>query len=406
MQNLRYVWDNKDHCSGCGVCAIKCAHRAIRMTPDEEGFVYPLIEEDKCVHCGLCQKVCHEVNDNVFNTGRHKYFGLMLKDDNLLMKSSSGGAFTAICSAIGDDAIICGSSFDETLKAHHLCVENNEEGINRLRKSKYLQSDLREVFVEIKHYLRDGRNVLFTGTACQVAALYTFLGGKPDNLYTVDLICHGVPSQHIFDSYITSLKAKTKIEINSYSFREKHRFLNDWEIGIKYGNEKQMLYRSWGEDCYMSGFLRGLFYRPVCYGCRYSNEDIKRPADITIADFWGSEKVNKKLNSKRGSSLLISNNAKGMTLIEQIKSDVLLVESPEHMAISHNHNLFEPTKKNPKRDEFFQRLRNGEDFETIIRTLYKGPRSHSQKVRVLMELFFPWLVKMRRRTVIKERNNR
>ena len=376
------------------------------MTPDEEGFVYPLIDEEKCVNCGLCQKVCHEVNDNVFNTGRHKYFGLMLKDDNLLMKSSSGGAFTAICSAIGNDAIICGSTFDETLKAHHLCVENNEDGINRLRKSKYLQSDLREVFVEIKHYLRDGRNVLFTGTACQVAALYTFLGGKPDNLYTVDLICHGVPNQHIFDSYITSLKAKSKIAINRYSFREKHRFLNDWEIGIKYGNEKQMFYRSWGEDCYMSGFLRGLFYRPVCYGCRYSNQDIKRPADITIADFWGSEKVNKILNSKRGSSLLISNNVKGMTLIEQIKSDVLLVESPEHMAIFHNHNLFEPTKKNPKRDEFFKRLRDGEDFETIIRTLYKGPRSHSQKVRVLMELFFPWLVKMRRRTIIKERNNR
>lgn len=406
MQKNRLVWEDKTHCSGCGVCALKCTHKAIRMTPDEEGFMYPVINEDKCVNCALCQKVCHEENSSVLNVGEHRYYGMVLRDHTMLMKSSSGGAFSALCSAMDEDAIICGSTFDENLKAHHLCVENNEDGINRLRKSKYLQSDLREVCAEIKAFLKEGRKVLFTGTACQVAALYSYLGGKPDNLYTVDLICHGVPNQLIFDRYISSLQSKTGMKINRYSFREKHRFLNDWEIGVNYGNDNKMVYRAWGEDCYMTGFLRGLFYRPVCYSCRYSNAEIKRPADITIADFWGSEKLNKELNSKRGSSLLISNNSKGKELIEKIKVYALLIESPEELAISHNHNLFEPTKINPKREEFFREFSDNNDFEAIIRSLYKGPKSHSQKVRVLMELLFPWLVKMRRKKIVNERNNR
>ncbi len=406
MQNKRYVWEDKSYCSGCGVCALKCTHMAIQMSTDEEGFIYPLIDESKCVNCGLCQKICHEENNNVLNNDSHKYFGLVLKDEALLMKSSSGGAFTALCSAMGDGAIICGSTFDDNLQVYHLCVENNEKGINRLRKSKYLQSDLRNVCQEIKEYLAEGRNVLFSGTACQVAALYSYLRCKPENLYTVDLICHGVPNQRIFDSYISSLKLKTGGVINKYSFREKHRFMNDWEIGVMYGNEKKMKYRSWSEDCYMTGFLRGLFYRPVCYRCRYSNTAIQRPADITIADFWGSEKLDKRLNAKKGSSLLISNNLKGEQLINQIKTDILLVESSEELAISHNHNLFEPTKWNPKRVEFFRLYKEGKDFESIIRTMFPGPKGHSQKLRVLMEIFFPWLVKMRRKKIIKERNSR
>ena len=400
------MWDDKSRCSGCGVCALRCAHKAIRMSPDEEGFMYPLIDENKCVNCNLCQKVCHEVNETVFNKESHKYFGLVLKDDALLMKSSSGGAFTAICSALGEDAIICGSTFDESLKAYHLCVENNETGINRLRKSKYLQSDLREVFLDIKNYLNAGKEVLFTGTACQVSALYSYLGYKPQNLYTIDLICHGVPNQQIFDRYISSLRKNTGMEITRYSFREKHRFLNDWEIGITYGNENKKKYRSWGEDSYMAGFLRGLYYRPVCYSCRYSNPEIMRPADVTIADFWGSEKVDSRMNAKRGSSLLISNNEKGQQLISHIAVDVLLVESTEEIAISNNRNLIEPTKMNPRRDDFFQMFTNNQDFDRIIKSIYKGPRAHSQKIRVLMEILFPWLVKIRRRRIVRERELR
>lgn len=406
MQGNRYVWEDKSHCSGCGVCVLKCAHHAIHMIADEEGFLYPLIDESKCVNCGLCQKVCHEENQDVLNAEVHKYFGLVLKDDSLLMKSSSGGAFTALCSAMDEGDIICGSTFNDKLQVHHLCVDNTEEGINMLRKSKYLQSDLKNVCKEIETFLRDGRKVLFTGTACQVAAVYSYLGGKPENLYTVDLICHGVPNQLIFDGYISSLQKKTRMKINKYSFREKSHFLNDWEIGIKFGNENKIKYRAWGEDCYMTGFLRGLFYRPVCYSCRYSNTKIQRPADITIADFWGSEKLDVKLDAKKGSSLLISNNTKGLDLIKQIKSDVLLLESPEELALSHNHNLFEPTKWNPKREKFFKLYCEGEDFESIIRTLFPGPKGHSQKLRVFMEMFFPWLVNMRRKKIVRERNSR
>ena len=406
MQRNRYVWEDKSHCSGCGVCALRCRHHAIKMVSDEEGFIYPMIDESKCVNCGLCTKVCHQENSTVLNSDVHKYFGMVLNDGELLLKSSSGGAFTALCSAMEQSAIICGSTFDEKLQVHHICVENNESSINRLRKSKYLQSDLRNVCQEIKTYLLEGKKVLFTGTACQVAALYSYLGDKPDNLYTIDLICHGVPNQRIFDSYISSLQSKTSLKINKYSFREKRRFLKDWEIGIKYGNDVKMKYCAWGEDCYMSGFLRGLFYRPVCYNCRYSNSNIQRPADITIADFWGSEKLDAKLNAKKGSSLLISNSLKGLDLIRQIRADIHIVESPEDLAVSNNPNLFKPTRYNSKREEFFRLFNKGMDFEAIINTLVPGPRSHPQKIRVLMEMFFPWFVKMRRKRIVKERNSR
>ncbi|MBR6103852.1 MAG: Coenzyme F420 hydrogenase/dehydrogenase, beta subunit C-terminal domain [Paludibacteraceae bacterium] len=405
MEN-RYVWDTKERCSGCGVCALKCGHKAITMSSDDEGFIYPQIDSEKCVDCGLCRSVCHEGNDEVLNRRNHRYFGCMLNEKQLLLKSSSGGAFTALCRAMDVNAVISGCAFDENLHAHHICVSNNEDNINRLRKSKYVQSNLNGVFSEIQQCLNENKKVLFTGTACQVAALYSYLRGKPENLFTVDLICHGVPNQLVFNSYLSSLENKFKIKINKYSFREKQHFLHDWEIGVRFGNDKKMIYRAWGEDCYMTGFLRGLFYRRGCYSCRYSNRDKYRPADITIADFWGSESVDKRFNSKKGSSLIITNSEKGELLVSSIKSGTLLLETTEELAINHNPNFTSPTKWNDRREEFFSLYKSGKDFDSIIRSMFKGPRSHSQKIRVLMELLFPWLVKLRRKRIIKERNKR
>ncbi len=405
--HLKMVWKDKSHCTGCAACAIKCSHKAITMLQDEEGFFYPCIDSDKCVDCGLCQKICPQTNtDKFLNTEEPQFYGGVISENELLMKSSSGGAFSAICNLLDKGSVVCGCTYDNGLKVIHQCAANTYEDTAKFRKSKYVQSDVRKVYKEIKEHLGYGKKVLFTGTACQVVGLYAYLGGKPDKLYTVDLICHGVPSQYVFDKYIDSLSRKSGIAVTRYSFREKSYFWGDWEIGIKYGNEQKSKYKAWGQDYYMSGFLRGLFYRPACYECKYANRNVWRPADFTIGDFWGCAEINPSFHEKKGCSLLIANSRKAKDLIPQLSKYMLLSEVNAETAIRENHNLIEPTKHNKQRSDFF-RLLQEHDFETAIRILYKGKsRSHSQTLRVIITKLFPWLVMKRRKKIIDERNNR
>lgn len=398
------VLKEKKDCTGCGACYFRCPKEAISMKRDEEGFAYPFIDESLCIHCGLCRKICPQNNENKYlNTGAKKFYGGLVNDENILLKSSSGGAFTSICSSLDEDAIICGSRFVKGLKAEHYCCKNNEE-INQFRKSKYFESNLKNVYPEIKDYLKKGKKVLFSGTACQVAGLYAFLGEKPLNLFTVDLICHGVPSQFVFDSYVKSLKKNNKIDIKWYSFREKKYFWGDWEIGVAFGDNYKKKYRAWGQDEYMYGFLRGLYYRPVCYLCKYANSNISRAADITIGDFWGSQNVNSDFNEKKGSSLVIINSDRGIQLLNNIKSTMNLIEIDEITAIKENHNLVEPSKENLLRDDFYSKLIKGDSFKDIIFQYQKGSfKSHSQIVRVIVSKFFPLIVLKRRKKVINNR---
>lgn len=398
------VLKEKKDCTGCGACAAKCLKNAIVMKPDEEGFLYPDIQESICIRCNLCMKVCPQNGNNYVNNGVIGFWGGKIKDESILMKSSSGGAFSAICNVLDDDAIICGATYDEKLKVHHSwCV--NGDGIDIFRKSKYLQSNVGNIYGEVKRFLNEGKTVLFSGTACQISGLYAYLGDKPDRLYTVDLICHGVPSQKVFDAYLRSLQKKEGMDICKFSFRDKSYFWGDWEIGTAFGNDKQWKHQAWGQDFYMSGFLRALFYRPVCYSCQYANSEIKRPADLTIGDFWGSKSVNPSYDDKKGSSLIVVNSEKGNALILKMQEIMELTLVDRERAVKENHNLIEPTKENQKREEFFQRLNQGQDFLDIMKDYRKG-KSHSQKIRVLVTKIAPWIVERKRRKVRQERQSR
>lgn len=371
------------------------------MQADKEGFLYPDIDDSLCVHCDICRKGCPSQHDKFINAGPLGFWGGILRDEELLLKSSSGGAFTGVCKAMASDAIICGATYDDHLKVHH-AWSLNDEGIDCFRKSKYLQSDVRDIYPSIKNFLADGKKVLFSGTACQVAGLYSYLKGKPENLYTVDLICHGVPSQKVFDAYIESLERHKHTCVTKFSFRDKSYFWGDWEIGTAFGNDRRCKHQAWGQDFYMSGFLRGLFYRPACYQCKYANAGMRRPADLTIGDFWGSKRINPEYDDKKGSSLIVVNSPKGMELIRQMHATMELTQVDREQAVAENHNLIEPTKENPKREEFFARLLEDQDFMDLMSKFRKG-KSHSQKVRVFVTKFAPWLVERKRKKVCRER---
>lgn len=398
------VLDDKNKCTGCAACEQKCPTNAITMVADEEGFFYPEINDKKCIHCNLCTKICPQENKDYMNNGPISFWGGVIKDKKILLDSSSGGAFTAICNSINKDAIIFGVTYDDKLKVHHIWCKNGKD-IAIFRKSKYLQSDVRNTYSEVKKFLNGGNIVLFTGTSCQISGLYAFLGKKPENLYTVDLICHGVPSQKIFDAYISSLSKRKRVNISKFSFRDKSYFFGDWEIGTAYGDINKMKHQAWGEDFFMTGFLRGLFYRPSCYQCKYANSKIKRPADLTIGDFWGSEKISHRYNEKRGSSLIIVNSYRGEELLYKIKKTMDLTEINREQAVIENHNLIEPTKIDLKRDEFFSQLIIGTDFMTIMKK-YRKQKSHSQKVRVIVTKIFPWIVELKRKKVRSQRKSR
>lgn len=376
------VWENKTDCSGCRACEMKCPKDAITMQEDEEGFIYPDIDADKCIKCHLCEKICPQVHHERFmNDGPIAFYGGAIKDEKLLLKSSSGGAFSAICQALGEDTVVCGAVYGQNLQVRHE-MRTGIDNLSAFRKSKYVQSDVQHVYVEVKEKLDVGKTVLFTGTACQVAGLYAYLGNKPTNLYTLDLICHGVPSQKVFDAYIQDLSRQIKMRITRYSFREKSYFWGDWEIGVKFGNEQKETYRAWGQDEYMFGFLRAMYYRPVCYQCAYANAQIARPADFTIGDFWGSARIDPKYHEKRGSSLIIVHSEKAQKLMARIANVMDFVQIQKEDAVRENHNLVEPTKMNPHREAFYQSLNSGKPFLTIVKQ-YISRKSFPQKVRVI-----------------------
>lgn len=221
----------KNSCCGCRACEQICPQKCIEMVEDSEGFIYPRIDKSKCINCGKCKKVCPMVNNQrTENTYKQKFYKLIINDKNILQESSSGGAFTAIVNSIfslntENKFKIYGSILDIDMKVKHIGIENIDE-LYRFRKSKYVQSNMQDCYTQIKRELKDNYTIIFTGTPCQVAGLKNFLNNtNTEKLYTIDIICHGVPSQLVFDEYIKALQKKYKSEVESFNFRERLKIL-------------------------------------------------------------------------------------------------------------------------------------------------------------------------------------
>lgn len=338
------LYEEKEECCACGACVNICAKGAIKMIEDEAGFLYPEIDEQLCVSCGLCKKVCNFQKSTPIESRKVTYVAVS-KNKKLLKKSASGGIFAAIAEKIlGEDGIVVGACLGKDFRVRHILINKLDE-LESIQGSKYVQSEMGYVYRDVKKYLNQGRRVLFSGTPCQVDGLKGFLGKDYANLITIDIVCHGVPNNRMFKEYILSLERKYHSPINEFVFRDKSI---GWGINgsVLIGNKKKKI---WGSaSTYLFYFSKGWIYRRSCYECKYASSS--RPADFTIGDYWGIEKQHPEylekdgLNERWGLSLLIANNEKAIKLLESYSDIIELKESTFEKATAKNAQLCYPSQ--------------------------------------------------------------
>ena len=335
--------DAKDCCS-CGACYNKCPVGAITMQENEEGFLVPVIDKNKCTNCGLCVKVCPSLNVQYNNTDKPECYAAMA-DDEIRMKSSSGGIFTLLAEDILDKGgYVCGAAFDDNWDVHHIIVDNKND-LEKLRGSKYVQSDTEDCYKKIKKLLDEDKYVLFSGCPCQVAGLYSFLGKNYEKLYTVDILCHGSPSRGVWKKYLN--ENFNKNEIKRINFRDKNKIgwsCSHCTISTKNGDDIVT-------DDFTKLFHASINLRESCYDCKYSKKP--RPADITLGDFWGISEYKKDLNDDKGLSFVLTNNAKGKFLFDNNLKKVKKWAINLQENYNNGHQKF-GLKMHPKRQKFFR----------------------------------------------------
>lgn len=329
-----------DKCTGCMACVNICPRNAIRVKIDEKGFYYPEIDQECCVFCEKCNKVCPQQNSHVFFE-TIKVYAMLAKDDELRDTSSSGGVFSLLAKDfILKGGVIYGAAFDETWRVYHRSA-NNEEQLDFLRTSKYVQSDIGLTFREIKRALIKNQAVLFVGTPCQVDGLRCFLGEEYSNLLTVDLLCHGVPSPGVYAKWI---EHETIIhgEISKISFRKKIHGWKSFRAQIQFKNGDIL-------DCkqnegFMAGFLKNIYLRKSCYQCPYACTT--RIGDITLGDYWDYQETKPEFieDDDRGISLVMVNTPKGVSALKNIRSKVALAPRTIEDAMRGNSVLNSPAK--------------------------------------------------------------
>ena len=250
----------KEDCCGCHACRSACPLGIIEMVADNEGFLYPQVKEQLCTNCGICENVCQILS--VPGEGeRPKAFAAWNRDNAVRAESSSGGVFSALMQqTLQQGGVIIGAAFDSTMILRHQSAQNDVES-HKFRGSKYLQSLIGDAYREAQEFLQQGRHVLFSGTPCQVAGLYAFLGNDNENLLTCDLVCHGVPSPKVFAAYTANLEKRHNAKVERIAFRRKDCGWKRFSVALSFDNGTEYR-RVLTDDPFMLGFLRDTYLRP------------------------------------------------------------------------------------------------------------------------------------------------
>ena len=344
---------DKTLCCGCSACAMKCPKHCITMQADSEGFLYPMVNKEDCIDCGLCEKVCHELHPYEQRKPLNVYAAIN-KDEDIRLKSSSGGIFYLLAEkTISECGVVFGARFDEDWQAV-IDYAETMEGIKPFMGSKYVQARTATAFKDAEAFLKQGRKVLFSGSPCQIAGLHHYLRKEYDNLTTVDFVCHGVPSPKVWQRYLDEVVTSGKRAINDVKFRNKSNGWKKFNFVLSYNQEeKTHSLSSWHQqNHYMRAFLSDMILRPSCHECRAKQGSSH--SDITIADFWGIHIEMPEMDDDKGTGLVLVNTEKGRQALDWSK--VTNKESSVEVASKYNGGLSSITKPHPKRAEFFAAL--------------------------------------------------
>jgi coenzyme F420-reducing hydrogenase beta subunit len=366
-----------EECTGCYACFNSCTHQAIEMHMNSEGFYEPLILKEKCTECGLCAKKCPVLNPiKRQNIIEQCGFACWSNDKRIRRESSSGGFFSEVAASIlKQSGLVVGAAFDTDFKLKHIII-SDIDGLEKLRGSKYTQSEIGNIYSEVQTHLIEGIPVLFSGTPCQIAGLNNYLGKNYLNLYTLDLICHGVPSPLIFNEYKKWLENQYNSQIVNYKFRDKRKSWGLFNIKVNFNTGEQYI-GSWFQDPFLRLFLRDYILRESCYSCKYAN--MHRIGDLTIADFWGFKAKNKQeRNTDEGISMVLVNTGKGKMLFDQCKSGLTYFHRDAEVIAKTQHTLSAPTGKPKNRKEFWVDFYELNFVEIINKYGYPQKRSIAQ----------------------------
>lgn len=342
---------NKILCCGCMSCYNICKFSAISIQENEQGFLEPVVNKDKCKSCGACVRSCPVLNEKK-EIGQDVYpkaYAVVNIDENDRANSSSGGVFTLLATnVLNNDGVVFGAAFNEKNMVEHIMIDDVKD-INKLQGSKYLQSSIGNSYRKAEEMLDMGKLVLFTGTPCQIEGLKSYLSKEYENLYTQDVICHGVPSPKVWREYLKSLKINEKSSIN---FRDKQNGWKKFALSLKSSNKNYLEYH--GENRFMRAFLKNICLRKSCYNCSFKK--YKRNSDITLADFWGIDKILPDMFDDKGTSLVIVNTRQGENIFNNILGFTKYVSVDLKEAVKYNSCMTQSVNLNAKREEFFDDL--------------------------------------------------
>lgn len=373
---------SKNECNGCTACISICPKNCITMKYNDEGFLYPIIDKSKCINCGLCGSVCQAKQKTVLSDIKVGYASCDINYERS-KDSSSGGIFFIIASMVLEKkGFVCGAIVDSDLNIKHI-LSNKKEDIEKMRGSKYVQSDLNDCFSKIKRKLDNNILVLFCGTPCQVRGLQLYLRKSYNNLILVDLICHGVPSPKYLKSHLEKKYGKLK----NIKFREKN--LSEGTIQkliLKYNKKEKKVYAE--DDAFYSLFLKGYSFRECCYICRYASN--KRCGDITIGDCASTSEY-KSFEYGTVLSTVLINTYKGIEVFDKLKDYLKYEELNTDLEVKKNQQLHAPFKRPNARDTIYSDYSNlsVKDFENM----YLKKANIKKKIRRFLRKLLPLKLK-------------
>ena len=375
----KYV-TSKNGCTGCMACMNICPNDAIRLVESDDGFIYPEIDDEKCIRCDLCKNICPVNKVYKSEIDKPRFYATKNKNEVDREHSSSGGMIALFAKNILENkGVIYGVTLENKV-AKHIRIDNAQD-LYKIMGSKYVQSQVGFIYHDVKNDLTNGIKVIFTGTPCQIEGLKSYLGKEYDNLICISIICHGVPSPQVFKQFIEEKEKKDNTQIDDIQFRNKD---NGWhKFSMVYKSPKSEKKNIFTEDSYMQGFLKNYFLRDSCYNCEMRFNK-KNSADMIIGDFWGIENVFPQMDDDKGVSALIINTKKGQELFEKVKENIEYKETDFDSILKANPVLTASVKYTKNKERFFNMIETN-DIKMAIDIL-NNEESEKQLKRELADI--------------------